>query len=113
MGYLWLAACVAVLAKPISVTTDAARSLSSWTWSVVQWRGWLSMTQKVPRAWPSASMSGDARVGDDPDVADGGVVAQQSVFAGVVDEERFAGRDGVLAEGMAERRPSLGGPRLR
>jgi len=44
--WVWLAA----RARVISVTTEAARSLSSWTWWVVQWRGLLSITHRVPRA---------------------------------------------------------------
>ena len=45
-------------ASVISVTTDAARSSSSWTWWLLQWRGWLSITHSVPRALPSPSISG-------------------------------------------------------
>ena len=45
-------------ARVISVTTDAARSASSCTWWLVQWRGWLSITHSVPSALPSASISG-------------------------------------------------------
>ena len=55
----------------------------------------------------------DARVGDDPDVADRGVVAQHVVLACVVDHQRLAARDRVLAEGMAQRSAPLGRPRLR
>src|SRR4051812_36847992 len=43
-------ASLAAPARLISVTTEAAMSLSSSAWWVVQWRGRLSVTQSVPSA---------------------------------------------------------------
>ena len=92
-------------ASVISVTTDAARSSSSWTWWLLQWRGWLSITHRVPRALPVAVDQRDAGVGDDAHVADGGVVVHDRMLARVVDDQSLAAGDGVLAEGVRQRRP--------
>ena len=92
------------------MTTEAARSVSSWTWWLVQWRGRLSITHSVPSACPSGVDERDAGVGDHADVADREVVAQQLVLARVVDEQRFAAGDCVLAEGVCQRCLALGGP---
>jgi hypothetical protein len=50
----------------------------------------------------------DARVGDRVQLSHRGVVAQERVLAGVVDDQRPAGHRRVPARGMGERRAVLG-----
>ena len=108
-----LARCPRLRASVISVTTDAARSSSSWTW-------WLRPVARLavdhaqgPEGVALRVDQRDAGVGDDAHVADGGVVAQHRVLARVVDDQRLAAGDGVLAEGVRQRRLALRRPRLR
>ena len=55
----------------------------------------------------------DPGIGDDPQIADGRVVTEQRVFAGVGDHEGATGLDHVLAEGVREGSLPLGRPGLR
>ena len=51
-----------------------------------------------------------AGIGDDADVRDRQIFAQERVVAGVLDDQRLAGGSDVLAERMGERGLSLAGP---
>ena len=100
------------VANAISLTTDAARSLSSSTWLLRPLaRAAVDHAQRAERVAAGVDQR-DARVGDRAHLLDRRVVLEQRVLARVLDDQRRALRDRVLAEGVRERRLALARRRL-